>query len=149
MSKIRLSKEFRFESAHTLLNYDGLCKHIHGHSYILRVTVIAEPLQDEHSPKLGMVMDFGDLKAIVNRLVVDPMDHAFVLSSKTPKEFYTQGNQLFDKLIVVDYQPTCENMITDFAAKISAELPKGVSLHSLKLNETANSFAEWYAEDQV
>lgn len=54
MSKIRLSKEFHFEAAHTLLNYDGLCKHIHGHSYVLRVTVIAGPNPDKSSPKQGM-----------------------------------------------------------------------------------------------
>nr|MDA3906383.1 6-carboxytetrahydropterin synthase [Bacteroidales bacterium] len=62
MTKIRLTKEFKFETAHALKGYDGLCKHIHGHSYELLVTVIGEPLEDQNSPKLGMVMDFGDLK---------------------------------------------------------------------------------------
>lgn len=148
MSKIRLSKDFRFEAAHSLLNYDGLCKHIHGHSYILRVTVIAEPNQDKNSPKLGMVMDFGDLKKIVKRLIVDRLDHAFMVNKDTPKEYLTTNNQLFNRLEVLDYQPTCENMVIDFAEKIKKELPENIKLHSLKLNETANSFAEWYAEDQ-
>lgn len=148
MNKVRLSKDFRFEAAHSLLNYDGLCKHIHGHSYILRVTVIAEPSQDENSPKLGMVMDFGDLKKIVKKLIVDRLDHAYMINKNTPKEYLTTGNQLFNRLELLDYQPTCENMVIDFAKKIKAELPQGIKLHSLKLNETANSFAEWYADDQ-
>ncbi len=147
MANIRLTKEFSFEMAHALLNYDGLCKHIHGHSYKLAVTVIAQPSEDKSSPKFGMVMDFGDLKKIVNKLIVKPLDHAFVINSETPKEYYSTGNELFNNLIIVDYQPTCENMVIDFANRIMAELPANVKLHSLKLNETATSFAEWYAED--
>ena len=48
---------------------------------------------------------------------------------------------------MVDYQPTCENMLADFARRIAARLPEGVALHSLKLHETATSFAEWFAGD--
>lgn len=147
MTKIRLTKEFNFEMAHALLNYDGACKHIHGHSYKLAVTVIATPNWDKSSPKRGMVMDFGDLKSIVNRLIVKPLDHSFVINSETPSEFYNQDNQLFERLIKVDYQPTCENMVIDFTGKISAELPSGIKLFSVKLHETATSFAEWYASD--
>lgn len=147
MTKIRLTKKFDFEMAHSLLNYDGLCKHIHGHSYKLAVTVIAVPNWDKSSPKRGMVMDFGDLKAIVNRLIVKPLDHAFVINAETPEEFYSQNNQLFERMIKVDYQPTCENMVIDFAEKIMKELPEEVELFSVKLHETATSFAEWYASD--
>ena len=69
------------------------------------------------------------------------------MNSETPKEWYTTGNQLFGRIVLVDYQPTCENMVIDFAEKIKAELPEGIDLFSVKLHETATSFAEWYAED--
>jgi 6-pyruvoyltetrahydropterin/6-carboxytetrahydropterin synthase len=147
MTKIRLTKDFAFEMAHSLLNYDGLCKHIHGHSYKLSVTVIAEPNQDSNSPKNGMVMDFGELKEIVHRLVVKPLDHAFMINNQTPKDFYKTDNALFEKMVLVNYQPTCENMVIDFAEKIKAELPEKIKLFSIKLHETSTSFAEWYAED--
>ncbi len=62
MTKIRLTKQFAFEMAHSLWNYDGLCKNIHGHSYKLDVTVIGKPIDDESNNKQGMVMDFIDLK---------------------------------------------------------------------------------------
>jgi 6-pyruvoyltetrahydropterin/6-carboxytetrahydropterin synthase len=52
MAKIRLTKEFNFEMAHALWNYDGLCKNIHGHSYKLLVTVIGEAITDKKNPKL-------------------------------------------------------------------------------------------------
>lgn len=147
MSKIRLSKEFRFEMAHALWNYDGLCKNIHGHSYILRVTVIGTPISDDEHVKNGMVMDFGDLKKIVHEQIVDKLDHAIVLSHKSPYSLVQDLPQMGDRHLVTPYQPTCENMLIDFAARIKSQLPVNVALHSLRLHETASSFAEWYAVD--
>ncbi len=147
MAKIRLTKEFRFEMAHALWNYDGLCRNIHGHSYILQVTVIGEPIADESNPKLGMVMDFGDLKQIVNREIVKPLDHAIVMNEKVPVNQIKNLAEMTDRVLVVNYQPTCENLLVDFAQRIKNQLPQGVSLFSLKLHETGNSFAEWYADD--
>ncbi|TLX77064.1 6-carboxytetrahydropterin synthase [Labilibacter sediminis] len=147
MKKVRLTKEFRFEMAHALWNYDGLCKHFHGHSYILRVTVIGSPNDDEKSPKYGMVMDFGQLKQIVHEEVVDRLDHSVVINGKADHKSFLELPQMGERVIVVDYQPTCENMIVEMAERISARLPQEVKLHSLRLNETANSFAEWFADD--
>ncbi|HSA04894.1 MAG TPA: 6-carboxytetrahydropterin synthase, partial [Tenuifilaceae bacterium] len=83
MSQIRLTKEFRFEMAHVLEGYDGLCANMHGHSYILSVTVIGKPIQQTGNPKLGMVMDFGDLKKIVNPLIIHRFDHAVAVMANT------------------------------------------------------------------
>ncbi|MBE6210676.1 MAG: 6-carboxytetrahydropterin synthase [Rikenellaceae bacterium] len=148
MARIRLTKEFSFESAHALEGYDGKCRHIHGHSYRLYVTIIGEPIADPANPKYGMVMDFGALKALVGEEVVDRMDHAFVMRrTESADEVSMVLSEGFGNVVLVDYQPTCENMLTDFAARISRRLPEGVALHSLKMYETATSFAEWYAED--
>ena len=51
--------------------------------------------------------------------------------------------------MLVDYQPTCENMLADFACRLRGGLPAGVELHALKLHETAASYAEWYADDNA
>ncbi len=148
MAKIRLTKEFTFEAAHALEGYDGACKHIHGHSYRLFVTIVGVPEEDEKSPKYGMVIDFGDLKRIVNQQIVSRLDHALVLrDSALSQRVVEQVGTIYTNIILTDYQPTCENMLADFAARISAQLPQSVSLHSLKLHETATSFAEWFAED--
>lgn len=147
-SVIRLTKEFAFESAHALAGYDGKCREIHGHSYRLFVTVAGTPSEREDDPKRGMVMDFGDLKRIVGREIVDRLDHSFVMR-RTPESeriASTLGGE-FRNVILVDYQPTCENMLCDFAARLRAALPASVRLHSLRLHETATSYAEWYAEE--
>lgn len=150
MSNIRITKQFSFETGHALYGYDGKCKNVHGHSYKLSVTVIGKPITDTSNVKYGMVIDFGDLKKIVKEEVVDVFDHATVFNQNTPHielahELQNRGHHV----ILVNYQPTSENMVIDFAAKISNRLPQNITLHSLKLQETETSFAEWYASDNI
>ena len=147
MAIIRLTKEFSFEAAHALGGYDGPCREIHGHSYRLFVTIKGRPSTDPQDPKLGKVMDFGVLKKIVSEEIISRFDHALVLRSTADEALRKLLSEQFDNLVVVDYQPTCENMLDDFSRRISARLPEGVVLHSLRLHETATSYAEWYAED--
>jgi 6-pyruvoyltetrahydropterin/6-carboxytetrahydropterin synthase len=148
MGNIRITKQFSFETGHALFGYDGKCRNVHGHSYKLSVTVIGQPIEDTSHVKLGMVIDFGDLKKIVKEEIVDEFDHATVFNKNTPhvelaKELSDRGH----KVILAQYQPTSENMVVDFAKKIKARLPKNISLHSLKLQETETSYAEWFASD--
>ena len=211
MSTIRLTREFTFEMAHALAGYDGPCSQIHGHSYRLFVTVRGVPSTDPADPKLGMVMDFGVLKEVVNRLVISRYDHALVLratgsngarseemcsdtaqsgiegsgaarsegvrsstsqlntacaeavQSNTARSDATHNaahstaqstaalidslRSSFERIVVVPFQPTCENLLADFAAVLIAELPPHVTLYSLRLHETASSYAEWLAEE--
>lgn len=148
MSKIRITKQFTFETGHALYGYDGKCRNVHGHSYKLSVTVIGTPISDNTNVKYGMVIDFTDLKKIVNNEIVDVFDHATVFNKNTPhvelaKELSDRGHSV----LLVDYQPTSEMMVIDFAAKITALLPDNIELHSLRLQETASSYAEWFSSD--
>lgn len=150
MSKIRITKQFSFETGHALYGYDGKCKNVHGHSYKLSVTVIGTPITDTSNVKYGMVIDFTDLKKIVKEEIVDLFDHATVFNKNTPHVELAQ--ELSDRghhVILVDYQPTSENMVVDFAKKIQDRLPGGIQLHSLRLQETESSFAEWFASDNL
>ncbi|MCQ2975671.1 MAG: 6-carboxytetrahydropterin synthase [Bacteroidales bacterium] len=144
--KIRLTKQFGFESAHALYNYDGKCCKLHGHSYKLFVTVIGYPDEDENSPKYGMVMDFGLLKEIVNEEIINKYDHSVMLNERTKAKIDT-SDVLFSNVVKFKNQPTCENMLIMFAEKIKSRLPEGVDLLNLKLYETSDSFAEWNMND--
>jgi len=149
MSTIRITKQFHFETGHALYGYDGKCKNVHGHSYKLSVTVIGTPISDSANVKCGMVIDFGDLKKIVGSEIVDKFDHATVFNKNTPHiELANELEKRGHSVILVDYQPTSEMMLIDFAKKIKNKLPDSVQLHSLKLQETGTSNAEWYASDQ-
>ena len=150
MSKIRITKQFSFETGHALYGYDGKCKNVHGHSYKLSVTVIGTPITDSNNVKFGMVIDFSDLKKIVREEIVDVFDHATVFNKNTPhvelaEELKNRGHHV----ILVNYQPTSENMVIDFAQRIKNRLPEGITLFSLKLQETDSSFAEWFASDNL
>lgn len=134
--------------AHTLWGYDGKCRNIHGHNYKLFVTVEGQPVKDNfcaagmphllpHNPKQGMVMDFGDIKHLVEKHIIDVFDHAFVVPEGSPYSKLTDT-----KLITVPYQPTCENLLLDFASRLDGKLPEGVRLYSLRLHETNSSYAE-------
>jgi len=148
MNNIRITKQFSFETGHALYGYDGKCRNVHGHSYKLAVTVIGNPITDSNNVKFGMVIDFTDLKKIVKEEIVNVFDHATVFNKNTPhielaKELQDRGHNV----LLVDYQPTSEMMILDFAEKIKRRLPENVKLNSLKLQETETSYAEWYADE--
>ncbi len=137
--KLRLTKAFGFEMAHALTGYDGKCCNIHGHSYKLFVTIEGEPQDNPDSPKNGMIMDFGDLKRIVNETIVEPFDHALVLPETTP-----YNTQLKTKLILTEWQPTTENLLAHFARLLTPKMPEGTRLYSIRLHETDTSYAELF-----
>ena len=148
MNNIRITKQFSFETGHALYGYDGKCRNVHGHSYKLSVTVIGTPIGDTSNVKYGMVIDFSDLKKIVKEEIVNVFDHATVFNKNTPhvelaKELGDRGHNI----LLVDYQPTSEMMVIDFSKKIKKRLPDNIELHSLRLQETETSFAEWYADE--
>jgi len=149
MSTIRVTKSFGFETGHALYGYDGLCKNVHGHSYKLHVTVVGRPIDDQNHVKNGMVIDFKDLKTIVKSEVVDVFDHATVFNKNTPHvELAKILSDSGHKVLLVDYQPTSEKMVIDFAHRIASRLPAHIHVHNLRLQETATAYAEWYAKDQ-
>jgi 6-pyruvoyltetrahydropterin/6-carboxytetrahydropterin synthase len=139
---------FSFETGHALYGYDGKCRNVHGHSYKLSVTVIGTPISDSNNVKFGMVIDFSDLKKIVKEEIVDVFDHATVFNKNTPhvelaEELKSRGHNV----LLVNYQPTSEMMVIDFAEKIRKRLPDSIKLHSLKLQETETSYAAWFASE--
>ncbi len=143
MAKIRLTKEFDFEMAHALWNYDGKCKNIHGHTYKLIVTVEGTPVNDPENPKNGMVMDFGELKKIVKENIIDKHDHYLVLNGNTPHKDIDLSKFNIRLVQYKNYQPTCENLVSEFAEILKNKLPGYVKLCKVILYETQTSYAEW------
>jgi 6-pyruvoyltetrahydropterin/6-carboxytetrahydropterin synthase len=105
------------------------------------------PANDINNPKNGMVIDFTELKEIVLKKIINQFDHSVVVSNDFDREKKEMMARTFGNTVIVDYQPTCENLVADFAGKLKNEMPEGIKLHSLKLYETAKSYAEWFASD--
>jgi len=149
MPKIRVTKRFHFEMAHALYNYDGLCRNIHGHSYNLEVTLRGEPRNRPGHPKDGMVMDFGDLKTLVKSEIVDRFDHSLMVNHLVSEAQIELLRKTSDRILVVGFQPTTENIVRYIAEILQEKWPAGVELFSIRLYETVTSFAEWFATDNA
>lgn len=147
-NKIRVTKKFTFDMAHALYGHDGPCKNIHGHTYHLSVTLLGETINDDTSPKNGMVIDFGELKSLLKKNIIDVFDHALVLNGDSPYKNLEVLHQQFDKIILTPFQPTCENLLIDIKNRIENSFTQGnIKLIGLRLDETPTSYAEWFLCD--
>ncbi|MFA7272495.1 MAG: 6-carboxytetrahydropterin synthase [Crocinitomicaceae bacterium] len=147
--KVRVTKKFQFDMAHALFGYDGPCKNIHGHTYYLEVTLMGWPNVEEANPKQGMVLDFGDLKAVIKKHILEPYDHALVLNKNAGYAKSGIFTQEFEKVVSVPFQPTCENLVIYFVEKIRDEFPSSTQLIRVRLDETPTSYAEWHLSDNI
>ncbi len=138
---LRVTKIFRFETAHAISGYQGSCRHIHGHSYVLHVTVEPTQLLNNYLPAPGFVIDFKQLKQVVQQAVVDRFDHCIILS----EDYLKENPQLrsLPNLDVWGAEPTAENILLYIKDKLKVSLPQEIRLHQLKLYETVDSYAEW------
>ena len=106
-----IGKEFRFDSAHKLENYSGKCGNLHGHTYILQVSIQGKVQEN------GLVLDLAELRNIVNKKIIDRLDHKYL-------------NDLI-------HNPSIENVSIWIWEQLIEELP----LHEVKLWETPTTFA--------
>lgn len=108
-----LRAEHSFDSAHFLANYEGKCGNIHGHRWKVEVEVQSEVLIDGGQLD-GMVIDFGDLKRDVKKMV-DYYDHALIIQKGTMREktlsCLTEDGY---HIIEVNFRPTAENFAAFF-----------------------------------
>lgn len=118
---IRVTKEFVFDCAHKLNDYDGPCGFLHGHTYKLHVTLKGKPGNN------GMVLDFNNLKKIVSEKIVSKIDHKYL-------------NDIGGLS-----QPTAENMVVWIWNILSPEF--GKMLYELKLWETPTSFTTYRGDE--
>lgn len=117
---VEVAKDFSFDSCHNLIDYDGKCKYLHGHTYKLRVAVFGT------CDEKGMLLDFSKLKALVNDQIVDKVDHNYL-------------NSIFE------CNTTAENMVVIFYSILETSIREltgdRVNLAYVKLWETPTSFA--------
>ncbi|ADR22708.1 6-carboxytetrahydropterin synthase QueD [Marivirga tractuosa] len=133
---ISITKEFSFETAHRISNHPASCKHIHGHSYRLFVTVSADEIQEN-----DMIIDFKELKQIINEKVIKTFDHALVL--KRNDENTKLAQNIDSNIFWMEFEPTVERLLDYIRKQIQNSLAEPVFLKKLKLYETATSFGEW------
>ena len=145
MQSITVTKRFRWSMAHRLdPEYEGLCKNVHGHEYMLDVTMRADAL-DSH----GMLVDFGMIKAVVGEMIKRDLDHAVLVSENDHVllKFLQEG----DQRSAIIHGPTTAESIVMFLAHIIQNLlifaERGIQLTKLRLYETSDSWCDWVNPD--
>lgn len=138
---IILTKIFHFEMAHAIHGYSGACKNIHGHSYELHVSISSKEMNEDYIPAPGFIIDFKDLKKLINSAIIDKFDHKLVLSRAFLNEHKTIINE--ENLIEWEVEPTVENLLIYIKKILNERLSNGIKLVKIKLHETKDSFAEW------
>ncbi len=155
MGRVSITKEFDWDMAHMLAGHEGLCRNLHGHTYRMQVEAMrigGGLAGGGFESDSGMVIDFKDLKDIVKKTVIEPLDHGFMYwkHSKDPleKEMAELLKRHGRKVAEVAYRPTAEAMALDFLERINeACKPMDVIVKRIKVWETASSYAEAVRED--
>lgn len=147
---VSVTKEFTFDAAHMLAGHDGLCQNLHGHTYKVHVTVSRKTGLISSGSSAEMVVDFKDLKTILNKALFDQLDHAYIREANgkdsTEDKLFRRIDNLGLKVYEMPGRPTAENMVIHFYEKIVEALRySGLGIEVLKIVvwETPTSFAEF------
>jgi 6-pyruvoyltetrahydropterin/6-carboxytetrahydropterin synthase len=149
MNKIRVTKKFSFDMAHALEGYNGLCRHIHGHTYHLRISLLGTVVEESEGGDEGFVLDFSVLKKIVDEKIIHVFDHSLVLKKGSNFQTLEVVGNARERVILTPFLPTCENLLVHFVGIVKESIPRHVELVAMRLDETPTSFAEWLMVDQL
>lgn len=143
---MQITTRLEFDAGHRIPDHKSQCRNLHGHRYVMEITLSGDIISEEKSSENGMVMDFSDVKRIARESVVELWDHAFLVFKQdtTVLDFL---NSLPDhKTVVFPTVPTAENMAAE-AFKILKGQYKSIygnhlKLERVRLYETPNSWAD-------
>jgi 6-pyruvoyltetrahydropterin/6-carboxytetrahydropterin synthase len=107
---MRITRRLEFDSGHRIPNHQSRCRHLHGHRYALEVTLVGDVIQAHGDAQQGMVMDFGQVKAIAERELVDTWDHAFLVWREDAALLEFLATIPDHRTVVFDAPPTAEHL---------------------------------------
>lgn len=142
---MRITRKFEIDAGHRIHGHGGKCRHVHGHRYVIELTVRADELDS-----LGMVVDFGRLKDGFGEFLNSRYDHKLILSTDDPLHelIHTSpaaGYSAFGigSVVWVPVPPTAENLARMMFDDALAYMPDGVTLCSVRVYETPNCWADY------
>jgi 6-pyruvoyltetrahydropterin/6-carboxytetrahydropterin synthase len=116
--KIEITRKLEFDAGHRIPHHDGHCRHIHGHRYVIEVTLMGAVLNHQGHGDDGMVLDFGDIKTITNEAIVEPWDHAFLVAKEDVALVNFLSTIPGHKTVVLNSIPTVENLAQEAFATL-------------------------------
>ena len=147
--KMEITRRLEFDAGHRIPNHEGQCRHIHGHRYVIEVTLLGDVLNHQGYADDGMVLDFGDIKKLTNELIVSKWDHAFLVAKEDESLVNFLGSIPDHKTVMLDVIPTVENLAQTAFSILEPVFKNNFSgrlnLSRLRLYETPNCWADVYA----
>lgn len=143
---LTITRKLEFDAGHRIPDHNSQCRNLHGHRYTLLITLTGDMVQQDGQSDNGMIMDFGDIKALANEHLVNLWDHAFIVYKNDTAVRAFLDSMPNHKTVVIDRVPTVENM-----AQVAFDILKGVyndrfgrhlALTKVTLYETPNCWAE-------
>ncbi len=134
---LTVTKSVKFDAAHVLTNHQGLCKNLHGHTYRVEVSVAQPP-----ESTADMVIDFKDLKALCEEVILSQFDHAFIYDSTSPAESEIAAvvKKHGMRTAALPFRSTAENLARYFHGQLSVRVE---GLGAVRVWETPDSCAEY------
>ena len=146
ISPMLITRRLEFDAGHRISTHNSQCRHLHGHRYVIEITLSGDIIADEGVAEQGMVMDFSEVKRIAKTELVDQWDHAFLVYSADTQVLQFLQSMENHKTVVLDLQPTAENLaITAFRildAAYQDSYGNQLKLEQVRLFETPNCWAD-------
>lgn len=141
-----ITRRLEFDAGHRISTHNSQCRHLHGHRYVIEISLSGNIISDEGVPEQGMVLDFSAIKRIAKEIIVDKWDHAFlVYAGDKPVVDFLQSIE-GHKTVIFDSQPTAENLAVKafqlLDRAFEAAYGSRLRLEQVRLYETPNCWAD-------
>lgn len=143
---LTITRKLEFDAGHRIPDHRSQCRNLHGHRYVLEITLRGDVVETEGAPDRGMVMDFADVKSLAMEHLVNRWDHAFLVFEGDTRVREFLESMADHKTVVLDRIPTVENLAAiafDILAQVyDAHYGVNLRLHQVRLYETPNCWAD-------
>jgi len=143
---MRITRRLEFDAGHRIPNHASLCKHLHGHRYAIEVTVGGDVITRLGDAEQGMVADFGSIKALMNKHVVEPWDHAFLAYAKDHEIIAFLATIPNHRTVLFEAPPTADHL-AEAALQILTKacmeaFGSRIRVEQVRIFETPNCWAD-------
>ncbi|MDR1648279.1 MAG: 6-carboxytetrahydropterin synthase QueD [Zoogloeaceae bacterium] len=143
---MEITRRLAFDAGHRIPHHQSQCRNLHGHRYVIEITLSGAVNEAAGESADGMVMDFSEVKAIAEREIVTPWDHAFLVWRQDTVVTAFLETLPGHKTVVLDKVPTAENLariaFDTLAPAYAARYGKRLRLVRVRLFETPNCWAD-------
>ena len=143
---MEITTRLEFDAGHRIPHHNSQCRNLHGHRYVIEITLGGDIIKKEQTSENGMVMDFSDVKRIARESVVDDWDHAFLVYEKDGVVLDFLNTLPDHKTVIFKEVPTAENMAAEafriLQDKYQDTYGNHLKLMRVRLYETPNSWAD-------